>query len=211
MGIEHYDQAVPDQQKEKEVTVKDILADKKQSALFGEFVKSKAPGGKGGEITERLMQGASTPEDVKTLTEQRDNFLKQQKEVQRVSKALTPDLLKRLSGQSEDLNTLIKAGSVEGVRGAVVSQLEMLAMKEPDRFDTMVEAYDQLIEKTSEINKEIEEMCKEHNIDMDEYLKIIENPDFVLTLSGFFLINSITKFTAKSKFTSILVCTAIKI
>ena len=185
MGIEEYGvkPKAEGAKKEKEITVKDILADKKQSALFGEYARSAKgmPGEKpeaGKERAERLLKGESTPQDMEVLASQKDQFLERQKEVQEISKGLNPDFIKKIAILSPKLEVLIKVGGVESIRGAVVSQLEMLAMGNPEGFDKIAASYNQLIEQTGIINTKIEELCKANSITVDEYIKILnETPD----------------------------------
>ena len=175
MGIEEYGVKPPEKGKEKEVTVKDILADKKQSALFGEFVKNQPDGQ---ERAERLLKGESSPDDIKELTEQKEKFFERQKEVEKISQVLKPEFISQLADSSAELKTLVQAVGVEGVRGAVTSQLEMLAMRDPVRFDAMVTSYDEVIKKAEVANQRIEKICEAHNITSKDYLKILaENPD----------------------------------
>lgn len=176
MGIEEYGTKPPaGENKEKEISVKDILADKKQSPLFGEFVKTQ-PGGE--ERAERLFKGEQTFDDIKLLGEQKEEFLERQKKAESLLKAFTPELISQLAGYSPDLGSLIHVGGVEGVQGAIASQLEMLAMKDPTRFDSMLDSYNDLLKKAEIANKKIKTICETHGIDSKKYLEILGNtPD----------------------------------
>jgi len=168
MKIEDYNSAPA--KTEKEVTVKDVLGDKKQSSLFGEFIKTQ-PGGQ--DRAERLFKGESTTDDMQKLAEQKEQFFERQKEVEKISKAFTPEFISKLAGQSPKLEILVKNGGVEGVHGAIVSQLEMLAMREPVRFYTMVDSYNEVLSKADIANEQIKKICELHGITSGEYLKIL--------------------------------------
>ena len=167
-NIEEY--GIKPLEKEKEVSVNDILADKKQSALFGEFI--------GIGRADRLFKGELTPKDMEELAGEKEEFLKRQKEVAELSKALTPELIRQLASNSSALEILIKVGGVEGVRNAITSQLDMLAMMDHGRFENMMDSYKRVVEKAEIANQQIEIRCKAHNITSKEYLKILaETPD----------------------------------
>lgn len=94
MGIEEYGvkpPAKPGEKKEKEVTVKDIFADKKQSGLFGEYIRTaKTVPGEDPKLVqeraERLFSGESTSDDMKLFAKQKEQFLARQQEVAEISK-----------------------------------------------------------------------------------------------------------------------------
>lgn len=176
MGIEEYGVKPPvGGDKEKETTVKDILADKKQSPLFGEFIKTQ-PGGE--ERAKRLFNNESTDDDKKKLSEQQEQFLERQKEAEKLLKAFTPELISQLASKSDELKILVKLGGVEGVHGAIASQLEMLAMREPVRFNSMLDSYNDLLTKAEGANKQIEKICQTHGINSKQYLDVLANtPD----------------------------------
>lgn len=174
--------------KEKDISVGDILADKKQSAAFGKHIQS-LPKGEGKDIAERLFKGTSTPEDKERLAAEKDIFLEQQrelrhqeeerrKEAQRIAKELKPDVIKRIAAGSPKLGTLLKVGGVEGIQKALISQLETIAIKDSVHFEKITQAYDQLIEETNRINVEVKEICNPLGVDMGVYLEILGNtPD----------------------------------
>ena len=158
--------------------VGNILADKKQSALFGQFLESapdelgEAPGA-GKERRERLFKDESTPEDKERLIEQKKQFLERQKEVERVSKAFTPKFIDQLASYSPQLETLVEFGGAEAVHSALTSKLEMFAMMQPEHFGEIVQAYDEVIKNAEAANQRIEEICQKYNITSKEYLDVM--------------------------------------
>ena len=68
----------------------------------------------------------------------------------------------------------MKLGGVGSIETAVKSQLEMLAMREPARFQGMIDAVEQLTKKHEELNKRLEEKLKSCGISEEDYLRIIQ-------------------------------------
>ena len=167
----------PEVGKEKQPTLQEILADDKKSALFGEMLKSEGDS----EMAKRLMgkdkDKMISEEDLKELTGKKlENFLGRMKSVEVCSGTMTPEAMNRiLGGKSEKFQMIVKAVGVEGARNSIVPQLEMLAMRDPDRFKRIVGSFDFLnkkdteIKKGKEINNAIEKFCKDNNITEEEY------------------------------------------
>ncbi|MDP3779248.1 MAG: hypothetical protein Q8R30_04370 [bacterium] len=173
MGIEKFDfkPKAEEGEEKKEITVKDVLADKKDSALFGEFLKS-APGGYG--VPERMMKGEATSSDLELMAAQKDEFLKRKEQIGEFSGKLTPEFLRELAAQSPKIEVLMKLGGVGSIETAIKSQLEMLAMREPARFQSMINAVEQLTKKHEELNKRLEDKLKKCGISEEDYLRIIQ-------------------------------------
>ena len=183
MSIKDFETKPKPEGKKREEGLGPILADEKQSALFGAYVKSaqgkpgEAPEA-GKERAERLLKGESTEEDREVLGKQKEGFLERQKEVKRISEALKPKFIEEIAVLSPKLQELVRFGGVEGVHKTITSQLEMLAMRDPSRFKNMVRSYDQLIAKTEAADERLKEICKESNVTEEKYKEIIAStPD----------------------------------
>lgn len=179
----------PEAGKERDVTLKEILADKEKSSLFGESLKLSG----NQDIAERLLKGKLAEGDLEKLDDRRKEFNRQQQEHSKEMKdrgnllkearetlrnGLTVEALTQFAGKSKQFNMIIKAVGAEGARNIILSQLEALAMRDPGRLKTVLDAFKKFSESSKVKNKpdiEITKICEKYHITEEEFKDILRD------------------------------------
>lgn len=178
--------------KEREMTLKEILADKEKSSHFGELLQKSG----NQDVAERLFQGKLAAGDLEKLDKQRQEFQKQQQETAKEMKeknellkdaretlrsGFTVEALTQFAGQSKQFEMIVKAIGAGGAREVILSQLEPLAMRDPGRLKAILDVFKKFSESSKAKDKpdiEIAQICKKHGIQEDEFNDIMkDNPD----------------------------------
>lgn len=192
MAKEQLGKSTPEVKQERETTLKEILADKEASSGFRELLKSSG----NQDVAERLFEGELAEGDLQKLDEQRKEFNKRQQESLEETKkkkellkdaretprtGLTVEALTQFAGQSKQFDIVVKAVGAEGARNTILSQLEALVMRDPERLATILDVFKKFSESNKEKNKpdvDIAKICEKYGIKEDEFKDILsDNPD----------------------------------
>ena len=182
-------------------TVKQILADKEQSRLFGMHLEEQG----NHELGEKIISGQLSPEEVAELSDEREAFLTTMESVKTIRERLSSKNIEEIVASSPELKKLADSVGAQGVREAVLRDLERLAIQDPEHFTNIRYAIEDL-ERTEGLVKEedekVVEICRKYNIGESEYLEAVrdkKNPNAVYDLikgrMGFFKKNFSKKET----------------
>ncbi|MES2314846.1 MAG: hypothetical protein V4524_02830 [Patescibacteria group bacterium] len=169
----------PEEEKE-ELTLKTIMANKEQSALFAKMIKDSGDA-TAAEITGRFMNGAPGEDDLDAMEEYRAQFEKRMNQVESVNGELSAEFIADLGEQSPDFKKILKALGSEASSEMIKDKMADLAVSDPDRFDTIVKKVEKLQEFKKGTYKDVEDavkkMAEENNIDADAYMKALAIAD----------------------------------
>ena len=175
--------------KEREATLKEILADKEKSSLFAELLNSSG----NQDVAERLFKGEIADGDLEKLDGQTKEFNNRQQEASKETKdkaellkgaretlrvGLTVEALNQFAGQSKQFDMVVKAVGAEGARNIILSQLEALAMRDPGRLKTILDVFKKFSESNQAKNKpdvEIAKICEKYHITEEEFKDILRD------------------------------------
>lgn len=166
------------EQKEQRPTLEEIRnnPDQEQWKYLEVYLQSKGEQ----EIIDRLNEGSSTEQDIKTLQERRDSFLNLEEDVQRTTDQLTPENVARIANLSKELRDLSKVMPPEKIRAAIVDNLRHTAMRGGTSYKEMSEMLSMAFEEKVGMNLKMIKLGREHGISPEEYkaalMRMKENP-----------------------------------
>jgi len=150
-------------EKQEGPTVKEILADKAQAELFGEYLEEE--GAKG--IAKKILEGKLSAKDLETLAEQRKGFLAVTERAKRFSEKLDASAMQELVERSPDLQKLATVSGKEDMRSALLERMPSIAIRDRARFDSLDSAM-AAVGRSKDIlladNKNIEAFCKKYKV-----------------------------------------------
>jgi hypothetical protein len=165
-------------------TIKQILADKEQSRLFGMHLEEQG----NHELGEKIISGQLSPEEVSELSAERQNFLATMESVKAMRERLSSKNIEEIVASSPELQKIAASVGPQGIREAVLRDLERLAIEDPEHFKNISDAIEN-IELTEasikEEDKKVSEICRKYGIGESEYLEAVRdknNPDAVYDL-----------------------------
>ena len=157
-------------------TVKQILADKEQSRLFGLHLEKQG----NHELGARVISGQLSPEEVVELSAERSNFLATMESVKAMRERLSSKNIEEIVASSPELQKIADAVGSKGLREAVLRDLERLAIADPEHFQNISDAMRD-IEQTEalmeEEDKKVGAICRMYEIEESEYLVAIRDKD----------------------------------
>jgi hypothetical protein len=157
-------------------TLKEILTNKEQQDLFGEYLGAEGAEGLGIKLAEKTLDSS----DFAALEEKRKGFLEILGRSKSIMESLDSRTLTKLVESSPDLQTIAGAVGNDGIRNALSKHLPILAITERQRFINIENSLGQLAESKKTIEKEDEEIkkwCKENGIAESEYLELLQTGD----------------------------------
>lgn len=167
----------PDATEPKELkgpTIKEILANPEQSALFGIYLKSEG----GQELAIKIHEGDLSAADFAALAEKRQEYLSILERSKTIVNALDARTLAQFAASSPELKTIMAAVGPEGIKGAFAKHLPEIAITDRDRFAGIEDALNRIAESRSAIkgqDEEIEKWCRENGVSENEYLSMLQN------------------------------------
>ena len=180
MANEHAKQVQKQEQgNQRAMPLKEILGDQKRSALFGEMLQSQNRL----DVAQRLRMKQSTQEDMNALTgkEGMGEFQERMKSAEKLVTMMTPQNLEKISqGKSEKMQTLVKAIGIEGIRGAIVPQIEMLAMRDPGRIKDMLKSFEFMAtreKQQKDADTKFSGLSEKYGVSKDVYDEIVKDPN----------------------------------
>lgn len=157
-------------------TIKQILADKEQSRLFGMHLEEQG----NHELGAKVLSGQLSLEEVSELSVERQNFLATLESVKAMRERLSSKNMEAIVASSPDLRKIADSVGEQGVREAVLRDLERLAIQDPEHFKNVSDAITG-IEKTEvsvkEEDKKVSEICRKYKIGESEYLEAVRSDD----------------------------------
>jgi hypothetical protein len=157
-------------------TVKQILADKEQSRLFGLHLEEQGHR----ELGEKIKSGQLSPEEVSELSAERQNFLATMESVKAMRERLSSKNIEEVVASSPELQKIADSVGAQGVRELVLRDLERLAIQDPEHFKNISAAIEDIeLTETSikEQDQKVSEICRKYNIEESEYLEAIRDKD----------------------------------
>jgi hypothetical protein len=157
-------------------TIKQILADKEQSRLFGMHLEEQG----NNELGAKILSGQLSPEEVSELSAERQNFLETMASVKAMRERLSSKNIEEIISSSPELQKIADSVGPQGVREAALRDLERLAIQDPDSFWRISGAIEDIeLTETSikEEDKKVSEICRKYKIGESEYLKAVRDKD----------------------------------
>jgi hypothetical protein len=159
-------------------TMKQILADKEQSRLFGMHLEEQG----NHELGEKIKAGQLSPEEVGELSAERQNFLATMESVKAMRERLSSKNIEEIVASSPELQKIAASVGPQGIREAVLRDLERLAIKDPEHFKNIsdkIEDLDKIEASIKEEDKRVGEICGKYKnkIGESEYLKAVRSKD----------------------------------
>ncbi|MEK7082913.1 MAG: hypothetical protein AAB972_01975 [Patescibacteria group bacterium] len=163
---------------ERPMRLNEILGDANKSGLFADMLKSQNHL----DVAERLRMKKTTEQDVELLTGNgMEEFLNRMKSAETLKNMMaTPNLAKVLEGKSKKMQSMAKAIGIEGIHGAIVPQLEMLAMKDPTRVRNLIASFEFMTtreKQQKDANTKLNGFFEKYRVSKDAYNEIDNNPD----------------------------------
>jgi len=157
-------------------TIKQILADKEQSRLFGMHLEEQG----NHELGAKIISGQLSPEEVSGLSGERQNFLATMESVKAMRERLSSKNIEEVVASSPELQKIADSVGPQGIREAVLRDLERLAIKDPEHFKNVcaaIENMDLTEASMKEEDKKVSEICRKYGIGESEYLEAVRDKD----------------------------------
>lgn len=172
------DLAVTGEEEVKGPTIKEILANKEQSELFGEYLGEEGEDDLGQKL--KLAPSELNREDFAALGERRKEFLGIIERSKNTLKLLDAKTIEEMVGESPELKNLSESGGPEVMRAALARYLPKLAILDRERFIALNDSVAAIAKRREAIeidNKEIKKLCERYGIDEDKYLDVMRDGD----------------------------------
>ena len=164
-------------------TLREILANKQQQELFGEFLSRGSDQGERNdqivksdkELAQRLLKGELEQDDIGTLAERRDQFVQVLERSKNLRELLAKENIGEIISTSPELQKIAGLIGPERIREVVTGQIERLSIKNPEQFNLLKTSLDSLIESRrveKQRNVEISALCKKYNVSEKELHEI---------------------------------------
>jgi hypothetical protein len=159
-------------------TLKQILANEKQSALFVEYLNAEYRG----DLAEIVASGKfdAAGDNENDLTKMRHGFLEVIERSDKTIESLDDQSLKELIASSDELTKIAERNGPEGIRNVIKLHLPKIAIADRDRFEIISIHATNIAEqrkKGGEIDEEIKESFKEYGISDAEIKVLIKGGD----------------------------------
>ncbi len=158
-------------------TLKELLKNNEQSRFFGAYLKERGEDA----LAEKLASQEELSEsDYNHLSGQRGDFVHLLETVGKMSEKLNVKNIEELAATSPDLKKFKDLVGSEGIRDALVRNLEEMAIHEPERIKKIGDQFAQLEatkKEFTEKNKEIADILKEYDLSEAEYREAILSGD----------------------------------
>ena len=120
---------------EWEPTLKDILAKKEDSDLFGELLMREGDA----ELTFRLSKGELKEDDIVELDTRRKEFLSTMEDVKTVKESINEDIINAYTKNNPELQKVVALVGPEAYKNIVKEKMAKLAIQDPDTFRGLFE------------------------------------------------------------------------
>jgi hypothetical protein len=163
-------------EQDKGPTLKEILANKEQSDLFGEYLKEE----RDGALAEKLISGNLDREDYRELGEKRKEFLEIMERSKNISDSLDTALISKLAEASPELKQVGEIYGPEAMRNAMKRHLPRIAITDRERFrnlDANLTHMQKGKEFRDQREAEIQEDLKEYGITEEEFFQLMQTGD----------------------------------
>lgn len=129
------------------------------------------------DLAERLAAGTLVEGDLKILEEIRVQVNKRLEQIEMVKTSVTEDTVEEYAKNSPKFLSLIGLVGRKEAAKAINEQMKKLAMEDEDRFDELCRKFDKITNFTSEVDKDIKEMCAKYNMTEATYQKALNIKD----------------------------------
>ncbi len=157
-------------------TIKQILADKEQSRLFGLHLEEQG----NHELGEKIMSGQLSPEEVGELSGERQNFLATMESVKTMRERLSSKNIEEIVASFPEFKRIADSVGPQGVREVILCDLERLAIQDPEHFQNINDAIEDMNRTETAMKEEdekVSEICKKYKIGESEYLEAVRSKD----------------------------------
>ncbi len=160
-------------------SLKQIRADKDQSALFGMYLEQSNAHELGEKFADRGQEIFDKNTQIE-LAEARRRFLEITEKAKKVSEMLDIKSLQQIVDSSPELKIMADLNGAESIRDIVRKHLPEIAIRDPQNFAELSKNIETLFKKRREIaedEKAIASFCKKYGITQKEYMKKVEEGD----------------------------------
>ncbi|MCL5257837.1 MAG: hypothetical protein M1505_01225 [Patescibacteria group bacterium] len=168
------------------LNLREILADKNNSELFGTLLDKKNEN----DLGQKLVKGELKPEDLKQLEGYRNEFVKILDDSKKVNEMLDSRVLNGVITRSPNLQTLNHLVGQDGIQRTVAKKLNFLAIEDKDHFDQIINSFERVQEQKSaeaEKDEEIKKICAQYSVsdrDLGDVLKIDDTNKRLIQIRG---------------------------
>ncbi len=159
-------------------TLKEVLADKEHSDLFGEFLAQNGLK----DLAERIRDKTLTESDIDLLEEQRKIFSGKMTQTEKLKESITEENIVGFARANPDFQKIVNLVGPGRAVKVIQSQLKELSITDEARFKNIVkkiEAHDKHKNgKYKEINDQVEKLLADNKISSKEYLDVFAIEDF---------------------------------
>ncbi|MDE2188737.1 MAG: hypothetical protein KGJ35_03365 [Patescibacteria group bacterium] len=160
------------------LTIKKILDDKEQSALFGDLLKREGQE----ELAQRLVSGKIEADDLDKLAEYRREFSEKMRQAENIEKSLTPEMAAEIIRLDPNLQKIAESSGQEGIIAAAKESLRKMAISDQSRFDEILRHVENVNSyhdgDFKKLETEVEERCKKMGVNADKYYEAMAINDF---------------------------------
>jgi hypothetical protein len=153
-------------------TLKEILANRENSRLFGELLSEREET----ELAGNLLRGDLEIGDLRDLEGFRNEFVEILEQSKNLRESLTPENLREMIAHSSNLQEIYNLVGPKGIQEIMSRQLVSLAIRNPEEFKGLREILGRLDEERKNIkvrDKEIKDLCKKYNVSEKELAKAL--------------------------------------
>ena len=157
-------------------SLKEILANKEDSILFGLYLQDK-----GEEILgSKLGVGDLERWDYEALAIHRNGFLEVMERSKNISETLTSPMIEKLALLSPELKVIRDVSGTDSIQNALARHVRRLAITDGPQFKSLDRAISDMKAREKamdEAENEMKKTFREYGISEDEYLALLEGGD----------------------------------
>ncbi len=166
----------PEPEQDKGPTIQEILADNRQSALFGKYLQAEGLE----EMGERVVSGTVGRDAIPELTRQRKDFLGIMENVRVISESITPQSIEEIAKGSPELSELKEVVKPDGIARALKNRLPELAITDRAQFEYLAAELKRQADvkrRLAETETRIKETIDRYKLTEDEAVALMRGGD----------------------------------
>ncbi|HVY36019.1 MAG TPA: hypothetical protein VG982_01965 [Candidatus Paceibacterota bacterium] len=159
-------------------TLKEVLANKDKSVLFGDLLKREGDT----DLAERVAKGELKEDDIAALEEKRGMFGKAMQEAEVVKSLTTPEAVKDFARNNPEFEKILNLVGPESASKIFQKKIEEISINDPDRFMDLSNRMKAMQSfkngQFADLNNEVRDLCLKRGIGEKRYAAAlaIEDP-----------------------------------
>lgn len=153
---------------------REILADKKQSGLFGLFLEEAGDTDLAGKVFRKEALEAA---ELEQLEVHKTGFLERMGGIKKIEDGLTPELLADVAGVSDEFKTILGSVGSEKLKEVFSNHIESLLIGQPHRLADILSHMEDIAKRQATLEhaeRQIQEVLKKYAIPEDVVVEILK-------------------------------------